>query len=384
VSRRRIALIAVAGVLAALASSAAPAAADVTVATVTRPTLLSAEGVRVVWSSFDSASGRYSLMTSSAGVISTVPVAPRGVPFDVDLGVDALGNTVATYSRCRREPPRRNPAIGNAIVQMPDWARGRGCDLYLFDFQTGKERRLAGASSRRGSEFLPSLSGDRIAFARSYPQRARSGGLHPRLYLRSITGRRGAQRLAGGPRSRLRFCTAKPRRCKRVVEPGPTALDLEGRRLAFAWDSGYSDGASSGVYLDTISGRRSFRRRLQFTSSGEIQGAELLTPAIDDGEVFWALTLFGDTTSNTINRFEMSTGRHQVAGLPGPASLDTYVRPVISSAAAAGTIYYVASGLRMAEPGCTVLAPCSDGPGCSDAAACQIRVAVGLQFSDRR
>ena len=233
--------------MATLLAGAASARADDTLTTVTRPTLLSAEGGRLAWSSFDPASGRYSLMTSFAGVTSAVPVRQRAVPFDVDLGVGASAVTSWRHdSRCRREPPRHDPTIGNAIAQMPEWARGRGCDLYLYDFATGKERRLAGPSSRRGSEFLPSVWRDRVAFARSYPQRASAGGLHPHLYLRSLNGRRGARRLPGGPRSRLRFCTGtKPRHCRRKVEPGPTALDLEGRRLAFAWDSGYAAGPSS-------------------------------------------------------------------------------------------------------------------------------------------
>jgi hypothetical protein len=313
-------------------------------------------------------------------------VPQRAVPFDVDLGLASGGGIVAAYSRCRREPQRRDPAIGNAIVQMPDWARGRGCDLYLYDFDSGKERRIGGASSRRGSEFLPSVWRDRVAFARTYPQRASTGGLHPHLYLRSLDGRHGARRLPGGPRSRLRFCSGtKPRRCRLKVEPGPTALDLEGRRLAFAWDSGYTDGGSSGAYLDTIARRRSFRKLLDRpVVSGDIQGSEILTPTIDDGQVFWELTLFGDTTSNALHRFQISTGRIQVAVLPGPGSPETYVRPVLATAVAAGAIYYLASGVQTNEPGCSVQSPCLATPGCSDTAPCQIRRAAGLSFSDRR
>src|SRR5438874_2687368 len=79
----------------------------------------------------------YQLMTENAGAVAAVPVAPQRVPFDVDVGPDPNGHTIVAYSRCRREPPRRDPAIGNAIAQMPDWPRGRGCDVYKFDFTTG-------------------------------------------------------------------------------------------------------------------------------------------------------------------------------------------------------------------------------------------------------
>ena len=40
------------------------------------------------------------------GVTSRVPVRPRSVPFDADLGPDVNGETVAAYSRCAREPRR--------------------------------------------------------------------------------------------------------------------------------------------------------------------------------------------------------------------------------------------------------------------------------------
>ena len=42
------------------------------------------------------------------GVTSRVPVRPRSVPFDADLGPDVNGETVAAYSRCAREPRPRD------------------------------------------------------------------------------------------------------------------------------------------------------------------------------------------------------------------------------------------------------------------------------------
>ena len=73
-----------------------------------------------------------------------------------------------------------------------------------------------------------------------------------------------------------------------------------------------------------------------------------------------------------------------MAGLPGPASQETYLRPVLATAVAAGAIYYLASGVQTNEPGCSVQTPCADSPGCFDAGPCQIRRAAGLSFSDRR
>src|SRR6188474_3203265 len=97
---------------------APPAWADTPIATVAAPTSVSANGGRLVWSAYDPATRRYSLMTRFAGVISPVPVEPRSVPFDVDLGPKPNGSTVAAYSRCSLEPEPPNPA--------------RGCDIYEF------------------------------------------------------------------------------------------------------------------------------------------------------------------------------------------------------------------------------------------------------------
>src|SRR5919108_6024701 len=80
---------------------AGPARADVTVATVAKPAPVSFFAGRLVWSAFDPATNTYSLMTRVSDVTSAVPVKPRAVPFDVDLGPDRNGNTVAVYSRCR-------------------------------------------------------------------------------------------------------------------------------------------------------------------------------------------------------------------------------------------------------------------------------------------
>jgi len=297
--------------------AAGPALADETVATVALPTPVSAHGGRLAWSSFDPGRRAYVLMTRVGDVTSEVPVRPRSVPFDVDLGPDTNGNTIAAYSRCRREPPRRDPAIGNVFTQLPDWARGRGCDLYEFDFGTGRESRIAGASSRAGSEFLPSVWGRRVAFARVYEHRRGRAGERPYLYLRALAGDRRSLRVPAGSRSKQRFCSGGRRhRCKLIVEPGPTGLDLWGRRLALGWDSG---GPTSAVYLETIRGRDATKKLLSRVSSGEVEGDEIQSPAILSGQISWVLARFGDTTDNTLVRYRIKTRERSEAKLPPPA-----------------------------------------------------------------
>ena len=88
--------------------AAAPVArADTVIGTVAAPTPVSAYGGRLAWSSFDPATKRYALLTQFGGTTTPVPVATRGVPFDVDLGPDQNGDTVAST---RVAPPSRGRA----------------------------------------------------------------------------------------------------------------------------------------------------------------------------------------------------------------------------------------------------------------------------------
>ena len=93
------------------------------------------------------------------------------------------------------------------------------------------------------------------------------------------------------------------------MEPGPTSLDLFGRRLAFGWDSSTEGIPTSAVYLETLRASRTERRRLDRKDSGDIQSVELLSPQFDnEARVVWGRALFGDTTRSEVQRYRVSTG----------------------------------------------------------------------------
>jgi hypothetical protein len=360
----------------------ATASADETIATLARPASVSVHGDRVVWSSFDPARGTYVLMTRFGGVTSPLPVKPRSVPFDVDLGPGRSGGTVAVYSRCRRDPPRRNPAIGNVFTQLPDWRRGRGCNLHRFDFATGRQTRIRRASAPRASEFLPSIWKDRIAFARVYERKRGGAGKRPYLYARSLARSRRSLRLPAGTRSTSRFCSGRPRRCRLLVEPGPTALDLWGRRLALGWDSGAADGPTSSVYLATIGSRRARKLLVSRVSSGEVQASEVEAPSIVDGHLYWTLALFGHDTDNKLLRYRISTAERAEAPLPPAAAQaqDAYLRGVFSTALSGPEVFYLISGRTLPGEPCRPRSPCSVEPGCSDGEPCPLRSTREIAF----
>jgi hypothetical protein len=171
---------------------AASASAD-TLSVEPQPPKISAFDGTAAWSTYEN--GAWHLVARRTGVLERLPVAPRSVPFDVDVGTDASGRMVATYSRCRREPPFVPP-------------QGRGCDLYAYDFFSRTERLLRGPSTDTASEYMPSMEGGRIAFGRV--RNARTD-----VYV-------GARRVPGGTRNG-------------DERTGLTGLDLRATHLAIAW-----------------------------------------------------------------------------------------------------------------------------------------------------
>jgi hypothetical protein len=131
-----------------------------TIATVHTPTLpadrtefpvIDASGARVVWS--DYRAGAWHLMERSGAL----GVAGRARPFDVDLGPDGHGGTLAVYSR-----------------------RGR---LYEYSFRTARERPLG----LRGR--WPAVWGSRIAYVRGGRPYWRAHGHSHRLRVPRVRGR---------------------------------------------------------------------------------------------------------------------------------------------------------------------------------------------------
>src|SRR3954471_86572 len=63
------------------------------------PSTVSAYRDTIAFSRLDLATHRWSLMLRTGDAVTTVDIAPRGVPFDVNLGPGADGRPVAVYSR---------------------------------------------------------------------------------------------------------------------------------------------------------------------------------------------------------------------------------------------------------------------------------------------
>lgn len=241
-----------------------------------------AYGDVVIWSERQdgagSRAGPYHLTALIEGGVRRLPVAPRSVPFDVDVGPDENGRVVAVYSRCEREASTADPGFVYSMP-YPAYTRGDGCDIYRFDFATGQERKVAGASTAQASEMLPSIWGERIAFARVYEQRSGDRGRVPYLYARPLAGG-SSQRLPGGSRGASGL-------------PGPVSLDLYGRRLSFVWNhrtgrrSGDTGGVSE-VRLDTIGAGHRVLSQASHEGTGKGDSyASFISPQGAAGRIFY-------------------------------------------------------------------------------------------------
>jgi hypothetical protein len=192
---------------------------------------LSAYGGWVVWSELE-ANGRWALTAWHRGAKTRLPVGTRSVPFDVDLGSDAHGRVVATYSRCATEPtpiPGTESVVGYASPNgLPRWSRASRCSLRVLDIATGRERALRVPRPSGASDTTPSMWRGRVAFARL----ARRATVAQVLLFTPSTGR--LRRLRHG-----RIPSDCPFRggCRGSKREGEVQqLDLGARAVAFVWD----------------------------------------------------------------------------------------------------------------------------------------------------
>ncbi|MGI8623474.1 MAG: hypothetical protein ACR2NB_08305 [Solirubrobacteraceae bacterium] len=277
------------------------------------------------------ASDTYFLTVLRNGQRRRLAIEPRaGVPFDVDLGPDGRGGLVAAYSRCATEPDAITvrDRFGARVFARPypAWTTGRGCDVYRYDFSSGRETKLAGASTDQASEMLPSIWKDEVAFARVYERReGRRDDLDldrlPYLYVRSLTGSSASSRRQPGSARGTNGL------------PGPTRLDLYGRRLSFVWSfsTGQADdgeiGGTSEVRLDTVDGGHRVLSRAKW--GGKRPYASFVGPQGSAGRIFYgyqrAETREGDDRSvvSLLLRYRISTADKAINVDVPPFLVDT-------------------------------------------------------------
>lgn len=271
----------------------------------------------------------YRLTVGTEATSRMLPVPPRSVPFDVDLGPDEQGKVAAVYSRCTSEPlqPADNggPQAPRPVVDglpiftsggLPAYTTGRGCDIYRVEVGGGPEQRLAGASTTQASETLPTIWRDEIAFARVYEQRdGMRDGLQlnklPYLYERRLGGEGGSRRQPGDSRGSS-------------GAPGPISLDLYGRHLGLLWEYD-GRGQTPNVRARVVSSGKG-SDVVATVGGGGMSRAWLTGTGFDAGRFLFGVECIGSQggCSNAglhrkAARYRLSTGSLETAQLPGTA-----------------------------------------------------------------
>ncbi|HEV2058787.1 MAG TPA: hypothetical protein VGR11_05480 [Solirubrobacteraceae bacterium] len=266
--------------------------------------------------------GRWRLVydTNSDGDAQAVPVAPRGVPFDVDLGPGTDGGVLAVYSRCRQEPEMDRRSTG----PLPAWTTARGCDLYRYDFRTGQEAMLDGPSTAN-TEVLPTIWRERVGFVRIYQDRDGLRGRAPYVYVRDA-GRRSVRQPGGGRGS--------------TGLPGPLSLDLEGTLLAMSWTYERTHGGVSELRLGTATAGG--REVTKLDGEGWRRSvARYLTASISAARVFAGFQRSiaeGDASRSLVSRMDRYTfADGELARAEVPAQLFAAVRDRRSNVTVIGT-----------------------------------------------
>jgi hypothetical protein len=292
-------------VVAAAASPAAGAraAARSTVAAVSADTPVSAHGGWVVWSL--RSGSRWRLIAWRDGRIRTLPIAGRGEPFDADVGTDARGRAVVTFSRCDETEPEPGFA----------WM-GQGCRLRLVDLASGRERALRVPRDSESSDTSPSMWRGRVAFARTVTGSASVS----RVLLADARGRR-LRRLPGG--STAKGCArvaCAPKGGRFTVE----GLDLGSKIVSFLWSVNGGGVAGDGgweVRADRLSTGTGFAVGGGFLGEACTGGTDLSrpsTPTSNGDAVFYAqLTSACYQAHSDAASVRLGAHRASIAPLPG-------------------------------------------------------------------
>jgi hypothetical protein len=262
------------------------------------PTPIAAYQGRLVWSQPNGAGAYHLVQRIGTGPVQVLPIAPRGVPFDVDLGPTSSGGVYAVYSRCQVEPTWDG-------TQMPAYERGKGCDVYKLDLGTNTEVRYTKVNASDGSEYWPSYWKGKLAFARAYDNDPGD----PYLYVKTISSSQPSQRQPGGSRG--------------SKTSTPLQIELYGTRIGFGWRyQGSEEAPAYDLRVDTIGGGHV---RLDDTPGGGLSSTVLGWPSFENGRIYWLRSCVGDPGGCvTTRRFQQS----QYTGNPSPlvATSPAYVQ----------------------------------------------------------
>lgn len=265
-----------AGLCAVLALPSAPAHADVAMTSLPRDTPISAYKGTLASSEWDSVKQQYRLVltTIKSGKITKPKVGLRKAPFDVTLGPDTKGKTVALYSRCHKSD-------------------GTDCDAYKYDLAAKKESKLNFSRDDR-DEAWPSQWEERYAWVEQRgngddPNDFKDGNCDAPM-TRPVDSSSAVKELSKGTCGTV---TGQALRKTTIVQ-------------TISWADDVARNFSDVRQLSTKGGSSKRLARLQGLQGGDLYSA----PVLDDEFVYLVRT--GSGTAPRFVRIERSTGKMQL------------------------------------------------------------------------
>jgi hypothetical protein len=233
----------------------APAAAGANttaIATLSAESPISAGQGWLVWSVRSGA--RWTLEGFHDGRVVSLPVAARPQPFDAQVGTDADGAPIVTYSRCRVTPTMEDAGLdvpGTGALAEPN--TGAGCRLRLLELNSGRERTPPVPEPRGVSDTTPAMWRGTLVFARKSAGHGRVSQI-----MLSLPGHR--SRLVTLPHGAVPEGCPHRQGCREFPPGGEVqALSIDAQIVAFVWKPEGPDVGVDGAWeerVDSLTGHR--------------------------------------------------------------------------------------------------------------------------------
>lgn len=253
----------------ALMAPAADRANSTVISTLSAESPISAGQGWLVWS-VRSGTG-WSLESFHEGRLATLPVATRPQPFDAQVGTNAAGAPVVTYSRCRVTPAMEDAGLyvkGTGTLTVPN--TGAGCRLRVLELDSGREGSPPVPEPRGVSDTTPAMWRGTLVFARKAAGHGRVSQIMlslPDHRSRSVTLPHGAVP-EGCPHGQG---------CREFPPGGEVqALSIDAQIVAFVWKPQGPGVGIDGAWeerVDSLASRR-----------GALAGSPIGTESCTDGE----------------------------------------------------------------------------------------------------
>lgn len=278
----RTALTVVAVAASPLVAASTARAAATELATVMNVTALSAGSGWVSYSE-RRADGNWRLVAFHNGHRSTLNVAPRDRPFDADIGTDAHGAPVITYSRCAHSasaPSGEQPsATFTGLLTQTD---NSGCRLRVLHLNSGRESTIRLPGTAGHSDTTPSMDRGNLAFGRT----TRGASITRLRYLPK-----------GSSSLRLLPTGHAPQGCRKKFCLGDIQqLDLRQGHVAMVWHIWAPDIGPSAVWEIASASVGTGRHHVWDAQSfSEEDGGAVGSPSLADDGQLWFVDLNAST-----------------------------------------------------------------------------------------